>query len=79
MPLKRFAFEMFVEKDKTIFFPKQHFDSITPPTTEQKQTALERVNLEGVFYEHHQTVNGFAHIGIAASNSQAAVRTFFNQ
>jgi len=47
----------------------KRFDSITPPTTEQKQTALERVNLEGVFYEQSsKTVNGFAHIGIAASN-----------
>ena len=60
--------QLFIDQYKTVSITEQGFDPVSASAAEQKQRTGCRIQFQLILHHGTETVNGFAHIGIAADN-----------
>ena len=63
-PLELTTFQPLIQKDETVTFPQQCFQTVIVFSAEQKQRWGERIQLKLLLDDSCQAVDGLSHVGI---------------
>ncbi|MBV6492462.1 MAG: hypothetical protein LDLANPLL_00456 [Turneriella sp.] len=63
--------ELFLKHAKTVLIPEDYFQVALGQPTKEKGAFVKGIELHFVFYQHKQTVDGFAHIRASRANVDA--------
>ena len=64
----RALFQSLVQQDEAVLFPVQALDTVSPPSTEQKQRVGKWIQFKLLLDEPCQAIYAFAQICVAAGN-----------